>query len=380
MKHKDKKAQRRHFPEIRKSLNLRLKSLCLCVFVFNLFGCHPQSTPTVSKRVVLYCSVDDVYAKPIIKDLEMQTGLKIDVLYDTEAAKTAGLANKIRAEKNRPQGDVFWSSALLQTLLLNREGLLQPYVSASAKDIPAAFKAKDGSWTGLGVRARVMVWLGDVPPYPRTLTDLSNPEWKNRVGISNPQFGTASDWAAALSTRWGKQKTLSYFRALKKNGVRVLPGNSVVAQKVANDELDAGITDSDDYIAQYNQGGGIEVIDDYLFEGRLKQPRLREPKTINAVLVPGSVSLLKGAPHPEAARKLIDSLISARTEQHLAQEMSGMLPLRAMSKSSAWHFRNKKRDHSGVILNRHFIPNDTEKWPAAWDEIREPLAEILSNN
>ena len=94
--------------------------------------------------------MDDVYAKPIIKDLEKQTGLQIDVLYDTEAAKTAGLANKIRAEKLRPQGDVFWSSALLQTLLLNREGLLQPYVSPSAKEIPQAFKAKDGSWTGLG--------------------------------------------------------------------------------------------------------------------------------------------------------------------------------------------------------------------------------------
>src|SRR5687768_1512589 len=117
---------------------LSLYTLCLGVSAVISAGCHNQQAPT--NRVVLYCSVDDVYAKPIIKQLEKQTGLKIDVLYDTEAAKTAGLANKIRAEKNRPQGDVFWSSALLQTLLLNREGLLQPYISPSAKGIPAAFK------------------------------------------------------------------------------------------------------------------------------------------------------------------------------------------------------------------------------------------------
>src|SRR5688500_19467553 len=92
-----------------------------------LTGCRQQDSAgsggtTPTNRVTLYCSVDEVYAKPIIHDLEKKTGLDIDVLYDTEATKTAGLANRIRAERNRPQGDVFWSSALLQTLLLQREG------------------------------------------------------------------------------------------------------------------------------------------------------------------------------------------------------------------------------------------------------------------
>jgi iron(III) transport system substrate-binding protein len=186
---------------------------------------------------VLYCSVDEVYAKPIIRDLEKRTGLRIDALYDTEATKTAGLATRIRAERRRPQGDVFWSSALLQTLLLKREGLLQAYQSPSAKDIPAAFKDKDGMWTGLGVRARVIVFHETTwGRPPNTLSYLLWHGFQNKVGISNPQFGTASDWVAALATRQGVAKTLNYFRALKKNGVRVLPGNSIVAEKVARGE------------------------------------------------------------------------------------------------------------------------------------------------
>jgi iron(III) transport system substrate-binding protein len=354
---------------MKKSLK-RFFSLCLCVSAVNLSGCRKQEA--VSNRVVLYCSVDDVYAKPIIKELEKQTGLQIDVLYDTEAAKTAGLANKIRAEKNRPQGDVFWSSALLQTLLLNREGLLQPYVSPNAKDIPAAFKAKDGGWTGLGVRARVIVRFGDIGEPPHSLEDFTRPSWRKVVGISNPQFGTASDWAAALAVRWGKQRTLNYFKALKKNQVRVLPGNSVVAQKVGVGDLEAGVTDSDDYIAQKNKNGEIQVVDDDLWEGRLKKPRLHTPKSINAVLVPGSVALLKNAPHRAAAQKLMDALLSSQMERQLVQTMQGVFPLRNMGQPQ-WKFGKD----TAVIIDRYAVPDDTAKWPAAWDEIREPLAEIL---
>ena len=99
------------------------------------------------------------------------------------------------------------------------------------------------------MRARVMVaseFLITAEPNLRTLIGSS---LQNQIGISNPQFGTGSDWVAALATRWGQEKTLDYFRALKKNQVRVLPGNSVVAEKVARGELRAGVTDTDDYFA-----------------------------------------------------------------------------------------------------------------------------------
>jgi iron(III) transport system substrate-binding protein len=196
---------------------------CLLLVVVFGAGCNRSNNSGPPQRVVLYCSVDEVYAKPIIKRLEERTGLRIDALYDTEAAKTAGLANRIRAEKSRPRGDVFWSSALLQTLLLQREELLQPYVSPSARYIPPSFKDSTGAWTGLGVRARVLVYQQSVKDPPRTLQDLLQPRFKGQIGISNPQFGTGSDWVAALATRQGADKTIEYFRALKKNDVRVLP-------------------------------------------------------------------------------------------------------------------------------------------------------------
>jgi iron(III) transport system substrate-binding protein len=308
-----------------------------------LAGCKSQP----SNRVVLYCSVDDVYAKPVVAELERKTGLQIDVLYDVESAKTAGLANRIRAEKERPRADVFWSSALLQTLLLQREGLLQEYSAPNAKNIPLAFKDSKGAWTGVGLRARVLMFPDGKNRSALLPQGLLQPQLKNKIGISNPQFGTASDWAAALTVRWGKAKTLEYFRALKKNGVRVLPGNGVVAEYVARGDLLAGVTDSDDFYAATRNLKPSQ--------NRFLMTPFATSKN-SSVLVPGSVAILKGAPHNANAQKLVDAILDPQTETRLKQAMLGVEPL-----------HNSKQQ----------APDDTAKWAAAWDEIREPLAQIL---
>lgn len=317
-------------------------SVSLC-FLFLVSGCYREP----GNRVVLYCSVDDVYAKPIVAELQRQTGLQIDALYDVESAKTAGLANRIRAERQNPRADVFWSSALLQTLLLQREELLQEYTSPNAKTIPPAFKDRFGAWTGMGVRARVIMFPDGRSRRAMMPGDLLSPPMKGKVGISNPQFGTASDWAAALTVRWGKEKTLEYFRGLKNNGVRVLPGNGDVAQNVAKGDLLAGVTDSDDFYAATKD------------LPRDKNRFLIAPfeyEKGKAVLIPGSVAMIKRAPNEANAKKLIDAILAPSTETALKKVMLGFEPLHNYKYSTA---------------------DDTARWAGAWDKINEPLAEIL---
>lgn len=329
---------------------LLMASLFSCLM---LSGCRstPPNSGAAQNRVVLYCSVDDVYARPIIAELEKKTGLKIEALYDVEAAKTAGLANRIRAEKSRPRGDVFWSSALLQTLLLKREGLLQEYSSPSAKDIPAAFKDKKGAWTGMGVRDRVVMFRGGtyIGFAPRA-NALLDERWKNKIGISNPQFGTASDWAAALTVRWGKEKTLNYFHALKKNGVRVLPGNGIVAENIVKGDLVGGVTDSDDFFAATRNSQKS------FFSTTFSTAPLATSNASNEILIPGSVAILKSAPNSANAQKLVDALVSKELEDLLIQKMKGVSSLRTMKNPP---------------------PEDTQKWADAWLSIRDPLFEIL---
>lgn len=330
--------------------NLKVLALPLLAVVALTLGSCTKKQPQM--RVVLYCSVDEAFAKPIVNELQKRTGLRIDALYDVEAAKTAGLANRIRAEKSRPQGDVFWSSALLQTLMLDREGLLEKYVSPEAKDIPAALKAADGAWTGMGLRLHTLGYRKNLQNPPQKLEDLLQPRFKGKFGISNPQFGTGSDWTAAIGAEHGSQKTLQYFQAMKENQVRVLPGNSVVAERVANGELLAGISDTDDWEIQIKQKGTLKI--GLKFAG---------------LTVPGSVSILKDAPHQEEAKILADALISLETENLLTQTMPGVYSTRQgkdVAKPLPKDTGSKMGDASG--------------WVTAWQEMRDPLAEILLKN
>ncbi|MCI7276679.1 MAG: hypothetical protein MR529_10790, partial [Cuneatibacter sp.] len=40
------------------------------------------------KEVVVYTAVDEVFAEDVIHDFEQETGIKVNVVYDTEANKT----------------------------------------------------------------------------------------------------------------------------------------------------------------------------------------------------------------------------------------------------------------------------------------------------
>src|SRR5437762_4299857 len=53
-------------------------------------------------QVVVYCSLDEPYAAPVLKEYARRSGVEVVPLYDTEAAKSVGLAQRIRAEAGRP--------------------------------------------------------------------------------------------------------------------------------------------------------------------------------------------------------------------------------------------------------------------------------------
>ena len=46
-------------------------------------------------------------------------------VYDTEATKTVGLANRLAAEARNPQCDVFWNNEVIRTVMLKRKGALE---------------------------------------------------------------------------------------------------------------------------------------------------------------------------------------------------------------------------------------------------------------
>jgi iron(III) transport system substrate-binding protein len=285
--------------------------------ILTLPGC-----PSSDSRVVLYCAQDREYAEAILSDFTAANGVAVAPAYDTEAQKSVGLYEQLVRESGRPRCGVFWNNEILNTIRLERQGLLEPYESPAAATYPDWTKAKDRTWQAFAARARVLIVNTNVPESerPRSILDLADARWKGQIAIAKPQFGTTATQAACLFEVLGADKAKDFYRALKTNGVTVLPGNKQVAQAVAEGRFAVGFTDSDDAIGELNDGKPVEiVIPDR--DGHPAHPRL------GTLFIPNTLMVIKGGPNSAGAKKLVDYLLSANVERRLAEGGGYQIPL-----------------------------------------------------
>lgn len=174
---------------------LLLVAVAIGLWYFNSFPRAPT--------VVAYVSHDQVFSEPILKDFEKDTGIRVRAVYDTEETKSAGATNRLIAEKNNPQADVYWANEPIRAEILRQQNIAVPYVSPNAAGIPAIFRNPDGYWTGFAARARVLIVHSDVSSRPTSVLSYTDPRWRGRTVIANPLFGTTTDQIAALFALWG---------------------------------------------------------------------------------------------------------------------------------------------------------------------------------
>lgn len=297
---------------------LCIPKLLLALALVFLVAFPPGCGKKEEKQVVVYTAVDQVFSEPVLKEFEKQTGIKVLPVYDVEAAKTTGLVNRLIAEKDRPKADVFWSNEYAQMIILKNNGVLAPYNSPSAADIPLQFRDPENYWTGFGARARVLIVNTDLvaeKDYPHSIYDLLSPVFKDEVGIANPVFGTTASQAAALFLAIGEAEAQRYFRDLLANGVHIVDGNSVVREMVAGGELKLGLTDTDDAFGAIQNHQPVKMI-------------FPDQQGMGTLLIPNTAGLVKGCPHPEAAKAFLDYILGRDVEKALAYSDSRQIPLR----------------------------------------------------
>src|SRR5882672_8370129 len=146
--------------------------------------------PTSSRTVVVYVSEDQVFSEPILKDFERETGITVKSVFDTEESKSTGVMNRLIAEKDNPQADVYWANEPVRAELLKQRGVSMPYVSPSSEGIPDQFKDADHHWTGFSARARLLLVNVKSAIKPTSVKAYTDPAAKGRSAIANPLFGT----------------------------------------------------------------------------------------------------------------------------------------------------------------------------------------------
>lgn len=295
------------------------RSFIILAVIVTLTACA-RDKPTV----VVYTSVDQVFSQAVFDEFERRSGIDVRAVYDTEETKSTGVLNRLIAEGDHPQADVFWSGDPVRPYLLIKRGLVDTYISPQAHDIPSPFKAADGTWTGAAARARVLLvnrQKNGARPLPSSILDLADPRWKGEAAIANPLYGTTTMHAGALFAQWGEEKTRAYFDALRSNQVVVASSNGEVKRLVAAGEVAFGLLDTDDANDAVSSDAAVEIV-------------YPDQDGVGTMFMPTSVVLIKNGPNRASATQLIDYLLSEATDEKMAAN-GAHIPLRGKAQSGA---------------------------------------------
>ncbi|MBI3463172.1 MAG: ABC transporter substrate-binding protein, partial [Planctomycetes bacterium] len=111
-----------------------------------------------------------------------------------------------------------------------------------------------------------------------------------------------------------------FFQALNSNEIRIVDGNAMVKNLVARAHPDAspvlvGFTDTDDVLSGQADGEPIDMI-------------FPDPDSLGTLVVPSTVGVIKRAPHPATAKRLVDYLVGSEVESQLVRGRAGYMPIR----------------------------------------------------
>ncbi len=232
-------------------------------------------------HVVAYCAQDQTYAEPVFVQFEHETGIKVQAVFDNEAVKTVGMANRLIAERAHPVCDVFWGNEEMRTRQLAAQGV---------------FRETNG-WASFGYRSRRIVintnQLANVAP-GMSFQELTNARWRGKIALAYPQFGTTATHFHVLRQLWGDDRWGAWCRALAANKPLLVDGNSEVVRAVGRSDAWVGLTDSDDIADGQNEGLPIAAL----------------PMSAQTLLIPNTVAVIRGGPDPVEAQRLFSYLQS----------------------------------------------------------------------
>lgn len=206
--------------------------------------------------------------------------------------------------------DVFCSTDEAHHAELKRQNVLAEFLPADINKVPPALRRLDPDNTyQIGALGFVLINYNTqkVAQPPRRWPQLGDPRFKGQVTLGHPAFsGYVGNWVIAMNDKYGWE----YFRNLANNNPKIGRSvNDTVTDIVGGERLvGAG---PDNYSLERKAGGNpIDIV----YPGD------------DAILITGPVSVLKDAPHPNAARLFENFMYSREYSEALVKSFN--YPLR----------------------------------------------------
>ena len=292
------------------------------------FKSHPTTAELVTAACLVLASASGVAQQPIVNlytarhystdealytNFTKQTGIKINRIEGGEDA----LFERIQAEGANSPADVFITVDIGRLWRAEQAGIFAPVRSALLESrIPSHFRDPAGTWFGFSARARMLVYNrdevkpGDINDYE----DLADPRWRRKVCVRSSSHPYMLSLVASVTAHHGEARTEQWVKGLVANLARPPKGGDT-------DQI-LGVAAGQCAIALANQYYFVRLL-------RSKKPEDKAAVAKLGVIWPNQNNrgthmnisgggMLKHAPHPDAAIKLLEYLASDAAQSYFA--------------------------------------------------------------
>lgn len=277
----------------------------------------PPPPTSAAAKLTVYSGRAERLIKPVLDAFTEKTGIHIDVL----SSGTTELLNRMKAEGDRSPADVFIANDAGSLEIARTAGLLRPLsVREVEQAIPPQFRATDNSWVGLSGRFWIIVYNTTLikPGQIKSLLDLADPAWKNKVAIPNAGSEYLQAGVSIIRASLGDDVTKTFLAGLRDNaGTQVYQKSSQIVDAVAKGQVSVGI------VNHY-----------YVYRHLATQPTAplgvlmpdQQDGGIGAIMNVAGIGILKHTPHIENAKLLVEFLV-AQTGQKMFADLDKEYPL-----------------------------------------------------
>jgi len=227
-------------------------------------------------------------------------GIKVRATRANATEVAVKILNESRA--GRVQADVFDGTTTV--VPLKKEGYVLQWLPEAAKDYPADVKDPEGYWIANNLFIITPGFNTGLVPRgtePKTYQDLLNPKWRGKLAWNGfPTSSGVGGFVGTVLAEMGKEKGIAYLRELSKQNIANLRGSAreVLDQVIAGEYPVALQIFNHHAVISAKKGAPVDWIK-------------MEPATGTL----STISVLKNAPHPNAAKLLVDFIISKEGQQ-----------------------------------------------------------------
>lgn len=266
-----------------------------------------STTVQAADEVVVYSSRIDELIKPVFDAYTQKTGVQVKFITDKEAP----LMQRIKAEGENATADLLLTVDAGNLWQAEQMGILQPFTSEVInKNIPLQYRSSAHGWTGLSLRARTIAYSTDrvKPGALTTYEALADKQWEGRLCLRTAKKVYNQSLTATLIETHGASKTEEIVKGWVNNlSTDVFSDDIAVLEAINAGQCDVGIVNTYYYGRLHKQKPDLAV--------KLFWPNQGD-RGVHVNL--SGIGLTKHAPHPEAAKALVEWMTTPEAQKIFA--------------------------------------------------------------